>query len=48
MISRYIEKFSDIIANQLSRIYVRFPQREEIDEKKRAFHLQYGFPCWFN
>lgn len=45
MVSRYIEKYSNIIANELSPIYVRFPQTEnEIATTKRLFLEMYGFP----
>lgn len=45
MVSRYIKKFTNIIVNNMSPLYVRFPQTEdELNETKRKFQQNFGFP----
>lgn len=45
MVSRYIKKYSNLIVNHLSPIYVRFPQNEEeIAAAKEKFMQKYNIP----
>lgn len=45
MISRYVDKYSEIITRHLAPRYIRFPQTvNEINETKAAFDLDYQFP----
>lgn len=45
MVCRYIEKYTNLILNHLTPIYVRFPQGEqEIAETKGRFMQKYNIP----
>lgn len=45
MISRYISRYTNLIVNNLSQNYIRFPQTvAEIEETKRQFHVRYNLP----
>lgn len=45
MISRYIDKYSQIIAHQLAPRYIKFPETdEELNETQRRFEARRGFP----
>lgn len=45
MICRYISKYSDVIVNHLSPIYIQFPRsNDNINAKKELFFQKYGLP----
>lgn len=45
MISRYIAKYTDIIINNLSPVYIKFPQTgPEIQRTKADFRIKYNVP----
>lgn len=44
-ISRYIEKYTEIMTNNLAHRYIHFPQTQnELAEVKRGFELKFNFP----